>query len=442
MNYTSNIFKYSGYTYTLLVNIYTSSSNKDDDICVSFDANDIEEVVYEGKLNDLLLKGHVIYTDKYAAVDKLMNAHYCYCDIMFAQNIKESDNGDGMANLDKEKRFFHTFIVTNIKVIARMASIIKYQIDLSSINWFNCAANVDFSNYGYTPQPIFDIIKSCIVNNKLQIDDESFNRVKAPVQINYISQRNDNLFTAVNYLMHKLYYDPMMRDDSMKFIVYDQFLDKYRLLDIKDQFTLVGAYSTILSFFKTNTEAMIQQEPTNIGAFRTQKTKQYLYSDMFDKHMFGYDYNYDMLIDTYIQSEEIATYMNTRIDNADYEPKYKKMFQFPNMKHEYAGMYWDNQLDVYNESILALEENNSLILNIAGEIRRQCGSLNNVILDRSLENITSDFKKELEKMKKKYKAYEGVWIASKVRSIICPQKPSFRQQVALFRNFIPKLKST
>jgi hypothetical protein len=37
------------------------------------DASDVEEIVYEGKLNDLLLKGHIIYIDKYANVDKLIN---------------------------------------------------------------------------------------------------------------------------------------------------------------------------------------------------------------------------------------------------------------------------------------------------------------------------------------------------------------------------------
>ena len=40
-----------------------------------------------------------------------------------------------------------------------------------------------------------------------------------------------------------------------------------------------------------------------------------------------------------------------------------------------------------------------------------------------------------------YKTYEGVWIASKVRNIIRPSESTFRQQLVLFRNFIPMYKS-
>ena len=118
------------------------------------------------------------------------------------------------------------------------------------------------------------------------------------------------------------------------------------------------------------------------------------------------------------------------------------MSQYPDMKHEYTGMYWDNTFDVYNHSVAALEENNSLILNITGDIRRQPGSLHDIMLDRSLANSTSDDKKELEKLKKKYKAYEGIWLASKVRTIINPRQPSFRQLVVLFRNFTPNPEKT
>ena len=64
-NYSNNVFKYSNKKYSFFVNLYTGNG-KDDDLRVSLDAADIEEFVYENKLNDLVMKGHVIYTDKYA----------------------------------------------------------------------------------------------------------------------------------------------------------------------------------------------------------------------------------------------------------------------------------------------------------------------------------------------------------------------------------------
>ena len=431
INYDSNTFKYSNHTYTVAVNLYTKTTDPNDSIAVSLDAVDIDELVYESKLNDLLVQGHIIYTDKYAMVDKLLEQHYCYCDVLFAENKNNSDNNVGMGNLDEEKRFMHSFIISNIKVLARTYSIIKYKIDIISLNWFKCAANISFSNYGGKPQPVFDILKSCMAYSNLAIDDNTFGKVKTPVSLNYITQRNDNMFTTMNYLLHKLYYTPDKKDDSLKFVV-------YCILDLKDSHTFIGAYSTIISFFKTNTENLIQQEPTNIGSFKNAATKPEFYQNVFDKHMYGYDYNHDKTFDSFIKSEDITTYLNSRIDNNLYEQKYFKMFNFPNMRHEYTGMYWDNQFDVYNNSVEVLEENNSLILNVTGDIRRQPGSLNNIMLDRSMKNVTSDDKKELEKIKKKYKAYEGIWLASKVRTIVCPAKPTFRQLIVLFRNFMPK----
>ena len=62
----------------------------------------------------------------------------------------------------------------------------------------------------------------------------------------------------------------------------------------------------------------------------------------------------------------------------------------------------------------ALCENNAFVLNITGEILRKPGSLLEITLDRSMKNVTSENKKELEKIKKKYKSYEGIWFVSKV----------------------------
>ena len=41
-------------------------------------------------------------------------------------------------------------------------------------------------------------------------------------------------------------------------------------------------------------------------------------------------------------------------------------------------------------------------------------------LDRDMNALTDDSRDELEKMKTKYKMFEGPWIASKVVSIINP----------------------
>lgn len=438
-DYSSNIFEYSNRSYTCMVTLYTREQDPSNELRMACDGSDIEEIVYEGKFNDLVLTGHITYVDKYANVDKMINQHYCYCEILFALNKNGVDNSVNHISIDENNRFVHQFIVNGIKVIAREASIVKYQIDIVSVNWFKCIANVQYSNYGKNPEPLFDIVKNCISQNQLTIDDETFNSVKTIVSMNYITQMNDNLFTVMKYLFHKLYYNFDIKDDSMKFFVYDWFNDKYRLLDMKLKNTVIGTYSTVLSFFKTNNEVLIQQEPTNIGSFKSPTAKTSVYSNLFNVNMFQYFHDFNTISSFQTTTDETVNYLNNKIDNGNYEQKYKAMFQMPSLNHQYYGSYWNSNVDQYDTAVDCLTENNSLILNITGEIRRQPGTYTMIGIDRSLTNMTNESKRELEKLKLKYKAFEGIWMASKVRNIISPKYKSFRQLVVLFRNFIPTL---
>ena len=54
------------------------------------------------------------------------------------------------------------------------------------------------------------------------------------------------------------------------------------------------------------------------------------------------------------------------------------------------------------------------MIDITGEILRKPGSMLVISLDRSMKNVMSEDKKELERLKKQYKAFEGTWFVSKV----------------------------
>lgn len=438
-NYSNNVFKYNNKKYSFFVNLYTGNG-KDDDLRVSLDAADIEEFVYENKLNDLVMKGHVIYTDKYAQVDKFINQHFGYCSVLFCENKQKNDDGVVIEKMDDEQKFIHTFVITDIKVISRSASIVKYEIDFVSNNWFKCIANVDFTNYNRDPEQIFDILKACLKNNDLMIDDKTFDKVKSAVKTHYITNTNDNLFSIVKYLMHKMYYFED-KDQSVKFFLYNETTDKYQLLDIADKSTSTGMYTTILSFFKTNNESLIQQEPTNIGMIRSSTSKTDVYRNFFKYNMYDYSYDTNLFQNREIQPKTTLSYANEKMDVENYQEKFYKMYD-TSLVYRNEGTYWNNDNSLYQNTVKALGENNAFVLNITGEILRKPGSLLEITLDRSMKNVTSENKKELEKIKKKYKAYEGIWFVSKVQHIICPHDQSYRQQVVLFRNFIPKLQLT
>lgn len=88
----SNTFKYSNKTYTITATLYTNTGDKETDVNIGLDPTDIECIEYEGKLNDLLLRGKVVYVDKYARVDRILNQHFGYLELMFALNKNEADD--------------------------------------------------------------------------------------------------------------------------------------------------------------------------------------------------------------------------------------------------------------------------------------------------------------------------------------------------------------
>lgn len=438
-NYSNNIFKYSNKKYTFFANCYTGTGSEDD-LRISMDAADIEEFVYENKLNSLVLTGHIIYTDKYARVDKFLNQHFGYCYVFFAENKQKSDNGLVIEKIDEEQCFTHTFIISGIKVISRQSSIIKYQIDLISNNWFKCIANIDYTNYNEGKQQIFDILKACIKNNDLTVDDETFEKVRSSVKINYITNTNDNLFTISNYLMQKMYYYNE-KDNCMKFFLYNESKNRYQLFDVTNKDTATGMYTTLLSFFKTNNESLIQQEPTNIGYMKHPMTKQDTYRNFFKYNMYDFSYDENTFDNKKIEPDTIVNYANDRFQTDQYEKKYMKLFN-SQLTYRNEGSYWNNNQGIYDDTVRIFEENNSLILNITGELLRKPGSLLTITIDRSMKNISNEDKKELEERKKKYKAYEGIWMVSKVQHIVAPAAQKYRQQIIIFRNFIPKLGSS
>jgi len=83
-----------------------------------------------------------------------------------------------------------------------------------------------------------------------------FDMVATDVKLNYATQANDNLFTATEYLMDKLYFYGD-KDSALKFLYYDWKDDVYSIFDLQNKNTLKDTSTTVLSFFKSNAELLI-----------------------------------------------------------------------------------------------------------------------------------------------------------------------------------------
>lgn len=158
---------------------------------------------------------------------------------------------------------------------------------------------------------------------------------------------------------------------------------------------------------------MIQQEPTNIGYFDDPYPKMGVYSTLFEYDMYKYSREKNTISNIKTEPGTTVNYLNNKYDADDYEPKYQEMFK-TTLPYKNQGSYWNNDQALYVDSAKALQENNALVLNITGEILRKPGSLLNITLDRSMKDVANEVKSELEKIKRRFKAYEGTWMTSKV----------------------------
>lgn len=438
---SQNFIKYQNTTYRLVVSLTSDDKLAMGQNNESLDVNDIETLKYDTNLNGLLANAQLIYIDKYSKIDRFLDQQYIECMISFGEVTKKSDGNVDENSIDPNKHMHHIFLVQSIKPIDRQEACIKYQIDMTSIYWKNCIANIAYSNYDDSSQSIFEILKACMAKAELPVDVDTFKSVTTDVIMDYATVANDNILSIFKYLMHKLYFLPK-KDTSMKYLIFDLIQNKYKLLDIAHLLNGLESTSVTVSFFKSNVEALTTEEPNNLGAFMEGTTQTDLYEDLFEKQLYLYSQLTNSFKKTNSSSKNIAGYINANIGTDGYATRYKNV-KFNELQTYYStGSYWRSDMDVYNKSFDAMTQNNAVILNAAGDIQRQPGSFIDIVVDRSTNATTDDSRANLEKVKLKYKVFEGLWIASKVVNIIEPNAPRFRQQIALFRNFTLRRKSS
>ena len=158
-------------------------------------------------------------------------------------------------------------------------------------------AYVDINTYGQENNNtgIIEKVKECLTKNvsktskeQFKVDVASFDICKDDIVTDYITKANDNVFTATKYLLDKLFYYSKTID-SMKFIVYDEDKNQYRMLDLAKKETFGNAIMVILSMFKTQLESMAYSSECNLGTVvRFPKTK--THQMLFEKKLFQYDF--------------------------------------------------------------------------------------------------------------------------------------------------------
>lgn len=144
--WSSNNYKYAGKTYYFAINICSDLAEKDTRY-EDFLNENIQMFEYENTLNSLFLTASLIYVDKYGSIDKYINRQFVYCQVDHIEYEVISDGDINMQRLSDTNRFHHRFFVTSIEILNRNMTEITYKLKMVSVNWLNCAAYVQYTNY-------------------------------------------------------------------------------------------------------------------------------------------------------------------------------------------------------------------------------------------------------------------------------------------------------
>lgn len=139
--------------------------------------------------------------------------------------LKRSDAGIdtvNMSDIRKNAEAFieHEFIVERIRPVNRNADVISYEIDLVSSLWKNCSANIVYSTFNDEPKSALHILKACMKNAGLAVDEQSFDNAQSNVKIDFMTRANDNIFSVFSYIADKMYFFES-KEQSVKFLAYD-----------------------------------------------------------------------------------------------------------------------------------------------------------------------------------------------------------------------------
>ena len=397
---------------------------------------------YTNEINKLFLEGTLAYVDNTGQLDKFIEQQFSYLKIIIQEYTQQSTDTIAVAVDKPNYKFEQTFFIKNIQIVNREGSVITYKIHFVSQNWLKLIGYVFYSNYNKTePDSLFDIIKSVLIANSLKINSDTFDKVKTNVKTHYISQGNDNVISIINYLLNRLfYYDS--KDNSIKFLYYDEFSDQYNLYNLNDiSINKQKLKRLYLSMFKTDDESYTTPIKQNIASL-IQFPKTEVFKSQFQHKIFDYDYDTNKFIDNTINVDSILLYRLPNITNDNFINKYS-INDIPNNKMTYqqTGSYWNNHIDIYNNSINACLADSSIVVNCEGQLLITPSSTVQIVLDSPDQSIQESDIDEYQRIKNRYKSFEGYYVVTKTRNMFSPSQNSYTQNLVLYRNYKHKIEA-
>lgn len=442
----NNTFRYAGKQYLFFAKIYNDDSkNTDNNFSYALENGFILNCEITSELNKLFIYGSMEYIDTYGRFDKFITTSNSYITISICEveeEIKE-EKSVGWLNFgskktvtykySEDKSFLHTFYIEKMEILERKGNALTYKISFVSNLFLSLLKNIRYTNYDLEEESIFDIIKNCMNEVKLKVDETTFDEIVTDVKLHYISTNNDNLLSITNFLMNKLYYYSKT-DDSVKFLYFDIKKEVYKIFDMKNLTYNMGVYEIPMSFTDQTYEVVAQgSTPIGFGTVTKFENSKVL-KNQYTHIIHSYDFDKNIFSQNIIQPYKLNSYINNHREEKNFIDRYNLNSIVSENDYINNFTYWNGDINIYDYVVNTLTKNNAIVINVVGDILRQCGSLVNITINRSMKDIISQKLYDSREMLNRYKNYDGIWVAGRVRTIISPRQSTFRQNIVLFRN--------
>lgn len=224
---------------------------------------------------------------------------------------------------------------------------------------------------------------------------------------------------------------------NLKFLYYDWMSSTVECLDLGVQNTLKHHRDIGVAFFNDEIEDKLYQDPVNFGTINTRDHSDFFMGN-FQRTIYTYSISSNNITAKQINTGDLVSYYNGKMDSISLSSLNTGNHNPPaNVKFSNKMSYWNNDLDLYDEISRNLLEDNSLTLNVVGDLTFRIGGIVNVSVSTD-PRITadSDQNSTLFDLKNRYDTFNGLWFVSGIDYIVSPTKKIFRQRIRLFRNFL------
>lgn len=394
-----NILQYNGIQYYISIKMFspTADIEYDNITPTEFDAllwDNVEKMEIENDLSNPLLVGELIYKDNSDSVlNKFLNISCKYISIT-VKKLKNVNNVSPNEIFEEDITFDHTFIITNIDKVDQKDDLIYYSIKYISTHWWNFNSNIDYSthnnSYNVKESPIV-ILKNLYNQCGLSFNE---NNISTNAVTPFISDVDENLNTAQQYLLKRVYDRDSLDNPGLVKVVYDYINNIYQLWALRDhsgdvyvndvypQLTSEEVDRNTISVptYNKYIDGLQNQDPTVLTVLNF-SPYELTYPKMFDYTYWTYDYvsntfkKRSIINQNIIESLPYLKNDKTRFD--------KKYFEIENMlsKKEYKGnrifnsesSQWDESRWPYYDIENILLNNGLVKVNTAGNLLRKTG---------------------------------------------------------------------